>query len=128
MYRWLKLVARMSVILAGLTAYTCFAAGDFVSSTAGDAHEQSWAREQRINAKQDARTIVQQKAQARAEQRQDRMESLAWYGMSASRPTGAATPFTSRSSPMWEMPGGKPLSWYPSWAQPNYVFCPYWWP
>ncbi|HEX5472526.1 MAG TPA: hypothetical protein VFW73_11600 [Lacipirellulaceae bacterium] len=128
MSRWLKFTARLSAIIVGLAAYTCLAAGGFAATAADDSHEQSWAREQRINMKQDARTIIQQKAQARAQQRQDRMASMAWYGMSASRPTGAATPFTSRSNPMWEMPGGKPLSWYPAWARPDYVFCPYWWP
>ncbi|HVT27594.1 MAG TPA: hypothetical protein VHE81_06200 [Lacipirellulaceae bacterium] len=126
MIRWLKSAARMGVVFAGLSACACFAAGEFAATTGDDAHEQSWLRQQRINNKQDARTIIQQKAQARAQQRQDRMESMAWYGMSASRPTGAPTPFTSRSSPMWEMPGGQPLSWYPDWVRPNYVF--YWWP
>jgi hypothetical protein len=126
MYCWLKVAARLSVVVACLSAYTCFAAGGFVGATGDDAQQQSWNREQQISNKLDARTIIQQKAQARAQQRQDRMASMAWYGMSASRPTGAATPFTSRSSPMWEMPGGQPLSWYPAWARPNYVFYPYW--
>jgi len=64
-----------------------------------------------------ARTIVQQKAQVRAEQRQERMASMNWYGMSNSRPNAATTPFTSRYSSVWEMPGGRPYSWTPSWSR-----------
>ena len=126
MIRWLKVVARLSIILAGLTADSCFAAGDFVSSTAGDeAHEQSWNREQKTNTKESARALAQHKAQVRAEQRQARLASMSWYGMSNGRPIGAPTPFMSRYSPVWEMPGGRPFSWYPAGSQQsNYVF--YW--
>jgi hypothetical protein len=84
--------------------------------------DDSWYREQPAY-KPDTRAIIIQKAQIRAEQRQERMASLAWYGMSNSRPTGAPTPFTSRYSPVWEMPGGRPFAWYP-YARPGYVM--YW--
>jgi hypothetical protein len=83
--------------------------------------EQSWYREQ--SPKSDARAIVQHKAQIRAQQRMDRMASMQWYGMSASRPQTLATPFSSRYGSVWEMPGGKPYSWYP-YARPGYVM--YW--
>ena len=62
----------------------------------------------------DPRVLVHQKAQARAQQRQARLASMSWYGMSNSRPMAASTPFTSRYSPVWEMPGGRPFSWYPN--------------
>jgi hypothetical protein len=65
--------------------------------------------------------IVQEKAQARAYQRQARLASMSWYGMSNSRPQAASTPFTSRYSPVWEMPGGKPYSWYPTYRWPSTV-------
>ncbi len=84
--------------------------------------DESWYREQPAY-KLDTRAIIVQKAQVRAAQRQERMASLAWYGMSNSRPTGAPTPFTSRYSPAWEMPGGRPFAWYP-YARPGYVM--YW--
>ena len=90
-----------------------------------DAREQSWNREQKINTKSPAQAIIQQKAQVRAEQRQERMASMSWYGMSNSRPNAATTPFTSRYSSTWEMPGGRPYSWTPAWSRPNYVFA---WP
>jgi hypothetical protein len=68
----------------------------------------------------DPRSIVIQRAQARAAQREARLASLSWYGMSNSRPQAASTPFTSRYSPVWETPGGKPYSWYPTYRWPGY--------
>jgi hypothetical protein len=64
--------------------------------------------------------IVHEKAQANAYQRRARLASMSWYGMSNSRPQAAVTPFTSRYSPTWEMPGGKPYSWYPTYRWPGY--------
>jgi hypothetical protein len=84
--------------------------------------EESWYREQPAY-KPDIQAIIHQKAQIRGDQRQARLASLSWYGMSNSRPTGAPTPFTSRYSPVWEMPGGRPFAWYP-YARPGYVM--YW--
>lgn len=57
--------------------------------------------------------IIQYKAQVRAQQRMARMASMQWYGMSASRPRASATPFAGMSSPMWQMPGGRPFAWTP---------------
>lgn len=54
-----------------------------------------------------------QKSAARAMQRQARIASLKWYGMSASRPTASAVPHTGIYSPQWQMPGGRPYAWYP---------------
>lgn len=60
------------------------------------------------------RMIIQQKAQMRAYQRMARIESMKWYGMSASRPLSNAVPFSGVPSPRYEMPGGRPFSWYPA--------------
>ncbi|WP_425398111.1 hypothetical protein [Aeoliella sp.] len=59
------------------------------------------------------RMIIQQKAQMRAYQRMARMESMKWYGMSASRPLANAVPFSGVPSPRYQMPGGRPFAWYP---------------
>lgn len=67
-----------------------------------------------------ARAIVQQNAQIHAQQRQLRMSSMAWYGMSNSRPTASPTPFTSLYSPVWQMPGGRPFAWYTG-NRPTYL-------
>ena len=69
----------------------------------------------------DPRSIIHQKAQARAYQRQARLASMSWYGMSNSRPMAASTPFTSRYSPVWEMPGGRPFAWHPN-SWPTQVY------
>lgn len=120
---WLKLILQVGVLSVSLSGGSCFAKGTLMNADAEEqSHEQSWSREQKTNSKQDARAIVQQKAQARAEQRNDRLASSSWYGISNSRPSGSTTPFTSRYGSTWEMPGGRPYSWYPAYARPNYVF------
>ena len=119
---WLKLILQVGVLSASLAAGSCFAKGTLMNADAEESHEQSWNREQKASSKEEARAIVQQKAQVRAEQRMDRLASSSWYGMSNSRPSGSSTPFTSRYGSSWEMPGGRPYSWYPAYARPNYVF------
>jgi len=120
---WCKVILKVGILSVGLSAYSCFAAGTLMNANAEEeSHEQSWNREQKTNSRQDARAIVQQKAQARAEQRNDRLATSSWYGISNSRPSTAATPFSSRYGSSWEMPGGRPYSWYPAYARPNYVF------
>jgi hypothetical protein len=123
MLGWLKLILQVGVVSLSLSACSCFAAGTLVNADAEEtSQEQSWNREQKTNPRQDARAIVQQKAQARAQQRSDRLANSAWYGISNGRPSGSSTPFTSRYGSLWEMPGGRPYSWYPAYARPNYVF------
>jgi hypothetical protein len=103
----------------------CLAAGNLTSpstTTSGEEQQsESWYREQ--SAKPDAKAVAQQKAMVRADQRMARMASMQWYGMSNSRPQATATPFSTRYSPLWEMPGGRPYAWYPQ-ARPGYVM--YW--
>lgn len=70
-----------------------------------------------------ARSIHQQNAIARGQQRQARLASMAWYGMSNSRPTASATPFATMYSPAWQMPGGRPFAWHHYHAWPTtYVY------
>lgn len=127
MSRMLTFSLRAFVVGFGLTivSYTCVAAGDFMGVSSAEEpaekHEQSWYREQ--STKPDSQAIVIQKAQIRAQQRNDRMASMQWYGQSNARPQAAITPFTSRYSPLWEMPGGTPYSWVPQ-SRPGYVM--YW--
>jgi hypothetical protein len=133
MPRCLYVAVRVMLVGSFLITITeaSVAAGDFMNmptSTnaaaaplAEEQHEQSWYREQ--SAKPDPKAIVQQKAQIRGQQRMDRIASMNWYGMSNSRPQGSPTPFFTRYGPTWEMPGGKPYSWYPQ-SRPGYVM--YW--
>src|SRR5262249_40600380 len=125
MSSWFKLTLQMGVVAASLSACSCFAKGTMMNTDAEESSkEQSWNREQKSTQQQDARAIVQQKAEARSAQRMDRMAASQWYGVSNSRPSTTTTPFGSRYGSVWEMPGGRPNSWYPAYARPNYVF---WW-
>jgi hypothetical protein len=78
---------------------------------AEDAESASWYYPQPTY-RPNPQAIIHEKAQTRALQRQSRLASLSWYGMSNLRPTAAPTPFTSRYSPVWEMPGGRPFAWH----------------
>jgi hypothetical protein len=122
----LKILIGSCVVAIGIMATSCLAAGNMTNNGTGDEpQEQSWNREQTTSARLDAKAYIQQRAQARAQQRQDRIAAMNWYGMSNSRPNAATTPFTSRYSSVWEMPGGRPYSWTPAWARPNYILA---WP
>ncbi len=68
------------------------------------------------------KSIAQQKAMLRAEQRMDRLASLKWYGFQPGRPTASGMPFTTMYSPAWSRPGGRPFSWYTGYPQPIYNF------
>jgi len=121
MLKCFKLSATTAAAIVGLSTCLCFGAGTMTSASDSDeSREQSWNREQKSATKVDARAMVQQKAELRAEQRNSRLASSAWYGISNSRPSGSATPFTARYGPVWEMPGGKPYSWYPPNTQPGF--------
>lgn len=106
----------------GLSACRSAVADDFqVRTVRGDDVEENWYDyDQPTSYRPEPRTIVQQKAQARAQQRQARLAAMHWYGMSNARPTAAATPFCSMYSPAWQMPGGRPFAWYTA-NRPVYV-------
>jgi hypothetical protein len=66
------------------------------------------------------RTIAQERAIARGNQRSARMASMAWYGMYNGRPTAAPIPFcTPLYGPAWQSPYGAGFSW--RMGQPTYV-------
>jgi len=67
------------------------------------------------------KSIAQQKAELRAQQRMDRLASLRWYRFMPGRPTASALPFTTMYSPAWTRPGGRPFAWYTG-QQPDVVY------
>jgi hypothetical protein len=83
-------------------------------SSANPPRNESWYYQQ-PNYQPSPRAIIHQKAFARSAQREARLASLNWYGMYNARPTAAPTPFTSLYSPVWQVPGGRPYAWYPTW-------------
>jgi len=74
--------------------------------------------------KAESKSLGRQKAELRARQRLARVESMRWYGFSASRPTATGIPFTSMYSPAWTRPGGRPFAWYTS-QRPVVIVSPY---
>ena len=72
--------------------------------------------------------IAVQKAQFRAEQRMNRLETLRRYGLSPNRPPSVAVPFTSVHSLSWMRDGRSPFIYYRSdrsrvyYAYPNTVW------
>jgi hypothetical protein len=83
-------------------------------SPADEPRSESWYYQQ-PNYQPNPRAIIHQKALARSSQRDARLASLNWYGMYNARPTAAPTPFTTLYSPVWQVPGGRPFAWYPTW-------------
>ncbi len=80
--------------------------------------------EQAPNPSETTKTLGRQKAELRARQRLARMESMRWYGLSASRPRASGIPFTTMYAPAWTRPGGRPIAWYAS-QRPTMVVSPY---
>lgn len=86
-----------------------------------DERDQSWYSQQVAEDLPSPRQLIFHKAQARAAQRNARMTSMAWYGMSNARPTAAPTPFMTLYSPVWQQPGGRPFAWYTA-NWPTYAY------
>ena len=72
-----------------------------------------WFYEQERGRYDDPKMAVRRKAEARAQQRQDRMASSEWFGMSNSRPFVNLTPWCSGYSTYWGSNSYDPLRWRP---------------
>lgn len=62
----------------------------------------------------ETRSIAQQKAQLRAEQRMARLEALRRHGLTPNRPPAVAMPFTSVHTLSWMRSGRSPFIYYRS--------------
>ncbi len=60
-----------------------------------------WFYEQERTRHEDPKAAVRRRAEYRAAQRENRIESLRWFGMSNSRPSASVTPFTGTYAPTW---------------------------
>lgn len=70
-----------------------------------------WIYSQEWRRHDDPAQAVRRKAEARTQQRMDRLAALKWYGFSNSRPQAAVTPFTSFYSPAWMGNGYDRYDW-----------------
>jgi hypothetical protein len=59
----------------------------------------------------DPKQAVRRKAEARAQQRRDRLSALKWFGMSNARPTASAVPWMGTYSPYWGGNSWDPFQW-----------------
>lgn len=107
----------LSGLLAAAICLSLYAApagaqefGEDLAAPGAASEGDSWYRSPAV--KTEGLSIAKQKAMARGQARQARLEALRWYGFSNSRPTAATMPFTTMYSPAWQMPGGRPFAWY----------------
>lgn len=70
--------------------------------------------------KPNPREVAQQRAMVRGQQRDARLASMAWYGLSNGRPTAAPIAFcTPLYGPAWQSPYGAGFSW--RMGHPTYI-------
>ncbi|MGE3639373.1 MAG: hypothetical protein AB7G28_12510 [Pirellulales bacterium] len=94
-----------------------------VNQAKPQARDDSWyyhPQQETKPTKPNPREIAQQRAMIRGAQRDARMASMAWYGLSNSRPTAAPIAFcTPLYGPAWQSPYGAGFSW--RMGQPTYI-------
>ena len=84
---------------------------------------QMWFYEQYMNQYQDPKAAVRRKAEFRSEQREQRIASMKWFGMSNSRPQASTDPYNGDYSPRWTSNNRwAPYQW--SGVGPSYVVVP----
>jgi hypothetical protein len=83
-----------------------------------------WFYEQERSRQDDPKLAVRRRAELRGQQRQDRLASMQWFGMSNSRPTASPTPWFGGWSPYWGSNTYDVLRWRASTA-PVVVVQPY---
>ena len=113
MAKYLGCLVIVSITVAGfLGAKSAHAQDPLAAGVIGAMDDAS--RYATVVPREPSRSIAQQKAAFRAQQRLARQAALRWYGFSASRPTASGIPWTTMYSPAWAMPGGRPFGWYHS--------------
>jgi len=71
-----------------------------------------WFYDQAMRRYMDPKMMVYAKANLRAQQRQSRIASMKWFGLSNSRPRASSDPFHNDYSPGWfSNPGFYPYRW-----------------
>jgi hypothetical protein len=71
-----------------------------------------WFYDQALRQYKDPQMAVRAQAELRTQQRQHRLESMKWFGLSNSRPRACSDPFNSDYSPGWcANPGYFPARW-----------------
>lgn len=71
-----------------------------------------WFYEQERARQESPKYAVRRKAELRSTQRQQRLATMKWYGMSNTRPTANPTPLFSTYAPTWVSGAADPLRWH----------------
>ena len=86
--------------------------GTSVSPGELKATPEMWFYDQAMRQYKDPKMAVRARAEFRANQRQQRLESMKWFGFSNSRPRASSDPFHGDYSPGWASnPGYYPWRW-----------------
>lgn len=86
--------------------------GTSVSPGELKATPEMWFYDQALRQYKDPQMAVRAQADLRAQQRQRRLESLKWFGLSNSRPRASSDPFHNDYSPGWVAnPSYYPARW-----------------
>ena len=80
-----------------------------------------WFYQQQMRRYEDPQVAIRRKAEFRAEQRQQRLASMRWYGLSNMRPHVHPMPWFSTYSPTWVGGGWNPNHWTPNRRSVIYV-------
>ncbi len=86
---------------------------------------ETWLYEQERKRYLDPKEGVRRNAEYRATQRQRRMESRNWFGVSNSRPMASPNPWYETYSPMWTGNSTHPYEWSGT-GGPSVVYRPGW--
>ncbi len=117
---WIALSLLSSTVLAVTAAWPCQAQEPRVRPHVPSAQDtqgvltptpEMWFYEQERLRHDDPKMAIRLRAEVRAQQRQDRLASLYWFGMSNSRPSVSCAPFTGSYSAYWASNSFDPLRW-----------------
>jgi hypothetical protein len=86
---------------------------------------ETWLYEQERKRYLDPKEAVRRNAEYRATQRQRRIESRNWFGVSNSRPIASPNPWYETYSPMWTGNSWHPYEWSGT-GGPSVVYRPGW--
>jgi len=81
-----------------------------------------WFYEQEMRRRADPKVAVRERAEIRADQRQNRLETMKWYGFSNSRPRVNADYYNGDGGPRWT---SRSLYYPDRWTSVNQLFMPY---
>jgi hypothetical protein len=81
-----------------------------------------WFYEQEMRRHDDPKAAVRERAEFRADQRQNRLETMKWYGFSNARPRVCADYINGDGGPRWT---SRSLYYPDRWTSVNQLFMPY---